>query len=152
MYSGEKEEEEENENEVAFAHVYERASDPLAWAICTFDSNEYHESKGSLLLDVLSFKQVCKAWHSAVKRVPVSHLVAETKRELKVKGDRLQNVFAYFDQFFSMCKPAVPFGHKGPHPAAAKEMRETCEWVNGRLREMRSHLRDLQRLRKTLTM
>lgn len=126
---------------------HERASDPLAWTVCTFDPEEYHESSGSLLLDVLSFRQVCKAWNSAFKRVPTSRLIEQADLEYKTKRTRLHDVYAYFDQYFSMCKPIVPFGHARPPPEAIKEMRETRDWVNGRLRQMRSHLIDLKHMK-----
>ena len=131
---------------------HERASDPLAWTVSTFDQEEYHESAGSLLLNVLSFQMVCKAWRSAFKRIPTSHLIEQTNLEYKTKNERLHDVHAFFDQYFSMCKPIVPFGHTRPPPAVIEEMRETCEWANGRLRQMRSHLIDLKRMKKRLTM
>jgi hypothetical protein len=130
---------------------HERASDPLAWTVSTFDPDEYHESSGSLLLDVLSFRQVCRVWNSAFKRIPTSHLIEQTNLEYKTKSKRLYDVHGYFDQYFSMCKPTVPFGHTRSPPGAIKEMRETCRWVNGRLHQMRSHLIDLKRMKKRLT-
>ena len=130
---------------------YERASDPLAWEVATFNPEEYHESEGCLLQDVLSFQTVCKAWNSAFERLPTSHLIEQTNLEYKTKRERLHDVHAYFDTYFSMCRPIVPFGHTEPAPAAIKEMRETCQWVNARIRRMRSHLADLKRLKMHLS-
>lgn len=129
---------------------HEGASDPIAWTVSAFDPEEYHESAGSLFLDALSFQKVCKAWNSAFKRIPTSHLIEQTNLEYKTKRKRMEDVHAYFDQYFSMCKPIVSFGHTGPPPGAIKEMRETCQLVNGRLRQMRSHLLDLKQIKMRL--
>ena len=131
---------------------HERASYPLALTVSTFDPEEYYESSGSLLLDVSSFRQVCRAWNCVFKRIPMSHLIEQANLEYKIKMTRLYDVHAYFDQYFSMCNTIVPFGHTRPPPGAIKEMREICDWVNGRIRDMRSHIIDLKRIKKRIVL